>query len=54
MKGKRPTKKQKSLLRLRRLNPDAWTVTRNLLHVGELHVRNRESGRERILKEVTR
>lgn len=52
MKGKAPTKRQKELLRLRRLNPDAWLVIRNLVHVGELHIKNRQSGKERILKEV--
>lgn len=50
MNGKRPTKRQKHLLRLRRLNPDKWLVIRNLLHEGELHIKNRESGRERIIK----
>ncbi len=50
MKGRNPTKRQKSLLRLRRLNPEAWLVTRNLLHVGELHLRNRDSGRERVVR----
>ena len=52
MKGKRPTMKQKTLLRLRRLNPEAWLVIRNLFHQGELHIKHRESGRERIIKEA--
>ncbi len=50
MKGRRPTKKQKELLKLRRLDPEAWLICKNLLHQGELHVRNRESGRERVLR----
>ena len=50
MKGRRPTKKQKHLLRLRRLNPEAWLVCKNLTHIGQLHVRNRDSGRERVLQ----
>ena len=50
MNGKRPTKRQKHLLRLRRLDPGNWFVVKNLMHEGELHVVNRNSGRERIIK----
>lgn len=50
MKGRKPTKKQKALLRLRRLDPSNWLVVRNLMHQGELHVRNRDSGRERVVR----
>jgi len=50
MNGKRPTKRQKHLLRIRRLAPENWLVVRNLMHQGELHIKNRESGRERIIK----
>lgn len=49
IRGKRPTRKQKELLRLRRLDPANWLVIKNLLHEGELHVKHRDSGRERII-----
>jgi hypothetical protein len=52
MRGRKPTKRQKHLLRLRRLNPDNWLVIRNLLHQGELHIKNKETGRERIVREA--
>ena len=50
MNGKCPTKRQKALLRLRKLAPENWLVVKNLLHEGKLHIKNRESGRERIIK----
>lgn len=50
MRGRKPTKRQKHLLRMRRLDPMNWLVVKNLLHEGELHIRNRESGRERIIR----
>lgn len=49
MKGRRPTNKQKALLRLRNLDPAKWLVVRNLLHQGELHIVNRSSGKERVI-----
>jgi hypothetical protein len=49
-RGRKPTKRQKHLLRLRRLVPENWLIVKNLLHEGELHIRNRESGRERIIR----
>jgi hypothetical protein len=50
VRGKRPTRKQKQLLQLRRLDPANWLVVKNLLHIGELHIRHRGSGRERIIR----
>lgn len=50
MRGRKPTKRQKALLRLRRLDPEKWLVVKNLMHAGELHIRNRESGRERVIR----
>ena len=53
MKGKKPTRKQKHLLKLRRLNPSNWLVVKNLLHnESELHIIHKETGRERIIKAV--
>jgi hypothetical protein len=45
--GKRPTRKQKLVLKAARLNPENWLVTKNLQ--GELHLVHRESGKERKL-----
>ena len=50
MRGRKPTKRQKHLLRIRRLDPGNWLVVRNLMHQGELHVVNRNSGRERVIR----
>lgn len=50
MRGRKPTRRQKALLRLRRLDPENWLVVKNLMHQGELHVRHRSSGRERIIR----
>jgi hypothetical protein len=47
MKGRKPTKRQKALLRMRRLDPENWLIVKNPRHEGELHIRHRESGRER-------
>jgi len=49
--AKKPTRKQKELIERWRLNPDNWLVTRNLLHLGELHVEHRHTGRERVIKD---
>lgn len=49
MRGRKPTKRQKALLRMRRLDPASWLVIKNLLHIGELHIKNRINGRERII-----
>ena len=50
VRGKRPTRKQKELLQSSRLNPANWLVIKNLLHEGELHVKHRGSGKERIVR----
>jgi len=50
IRGRKPTKRQKALLRMRRLSPENWLVIKNLMHEGELHVVNRNSGRERIVR----
>lgn len=46
--GKRPTLRQKKLLKKARLNVDNWLVTKNL--PDRLHIVNRLSGKERVLK----
>jgi len=51
VKGRKPTKRQKALLRMRRLDPENWLVVKNLLHEGELHIRHRGSERERVIRE---
>ncbi len=50
IRGKRPTRKQKQLLQLRRLDPANWLIIKNLLHEGELHIKNRQTGRERVIR----
>jgi hypothetical protein len=50
MRGRKPTRRQKALLRMRRLDPGNWLIVKNLLHEGELHIRHRGSGRERIIR----
>jgi hypothetical protein len=50
LKGRKPTKKQKEIIRGKNLNPGNWLVIRNLLHQGELHITNRYNGKERVLK----
>lgn len=52
MKGRRPTKKQKEIITQWHLSPQNWLVTRNLLHQGELHIRSRSTGRERVLRDI--
>lgn len=50
VRGRRPNRKQKHLLSLRRLDPGNWLVIKNLLHEGTLHIKNRNSGKERVLR----
>lgn len=45
--GKRPTLKQKIVIRERGLNPKNWLVTKNAN--GELHLVHRETGTQRII-----
>jgi len=47
---KKPNKKLKVLLRLRRLDPGQWLIKKNLLHQGEVHIVNRKSGKERVIR----
>ncbi|NMB41830.1 MAG: hypothetical protein GX996_07835 [Firmicutes bacterium] len=51
VRGKRPTRKQKQLLQLRRLDPANWLIIKNLLHIGKLHIKNRNNGREKVVRE---
>lgn len=46
--GKRPTKKQKMLMKKAKLNPDNWLVTKNLPDA--LYIVHRTTGNERVLK----
>lgn len=45
--GKKPTNKQKAIIKQAGLRPDNWLVTKNLQH--ELHIVNRTSNKERII-----
>jgi hypothetical protein len=46
--GRRPTRRQKEIIKRARLNVDNWLVVKNLQ--GELHLENRVTGKTRILK----
>ncbi|MED4914341.1 translation machinery-associated protein 16 [Parageobacillus thermoglucosidasius] len=45
--GKKPTKRQKEIIKQARLNPDNWLVVKNL--PDELHIVHRETGRQRVI-----
>lgn len=47
MKGKKPTRQQRVILKERRLNPDNWLVLKN--PPGKLHIQNRENKKIRVL-----
>ena len=47
MKGRRPTKRQKEVIARWHLNPANWLVCK--APTGELHIKNRNTKRERIL-----
>ena len=47
MRGKKPTRKQKILIRYYRLNPDNWLVIRNTDR--ELHIIHRHTDNIRVL-----
>lgn len=47
MKGKKPTRQQKMILKERRLNPDNWLVLKN--PPGKLHIQNRANKKIRVL-----
>lgn len=48
MRGKKPTRQQKNIMKERRLNPDNWLVTKNPSN--ELHIQHRETNKIRIIK----
>lgn len=50
MKGRNPTRRQKEIIRSKRLNPQNWLVIRNLVHRGELHIVHRYSDTERVIR----
>jgi len=45
--GKKPTRKQREIIKKVRLNPDNWLTVKNLPNV--LHIMHRESGKVRII-----
>lgn len=45
--GKRPTRRQASLIKSYGLNSDNWLIVKNL--PGELHISHRETGSKRVL-----
>ena len=50
MKGRKPTKRQKLIMRAKRLNAENWLVHKNLLHEGEMHIIHRHTSARRVLK----
>lgn len=48
MKGKKPTRQQKKIMKERRLNPDNWLVLKN--PTNELHIQHRENKKIKILQ----
>lgn len=47
MKGKKPTRQQKMIMKKRRLNPSNWLVIKN--PTNQLHIQHRETRKIRIL-----
>ena len=47
MKGKKPTRHQKKIMKERRLNPDNWLVLKN--PTNELHIQHIESKKIKVL-----
>jgi len=45
--GKRPTRKQRDIISWAKLKPDNWLIIKNI--TGVLHIKNRESGKVRII-----
>lgn len=48
MKGKKPTRQQKNILKDKRLNPNNWLVLKN--STNELHIQNRNTNKFKIIK----
>ncbi len=49
LQAKRLTRKQKEILKSKKLNPENWLLIKNLKHQGELHIQHRDSEKVRVL-----